>query len=60
MVVHSTEEQIRELCQKLIETDEGSLKFHALADDLRNAIHQKIEDLRFLAGAGPLSPTGHS
>jgi hypothetical protein len=54
--MHSTQQLIRELCQKLLDAPENSLDFYALADDLRAAIHEHIEDLRVLSHTLPISP----
>jgi len=54
--MHSTQQLIRELCQKLLDTPDNSLDFYALADDLRAAIHEHIEDLRLLSHTMPISP----
>ena len=39
------EQRIRELCLRLIATDESG-EFEALAQDLRDALHSHIEELR--------------
>jgi predicted Zn-dependent peptidase len=40
------EQRIRDLCLRLIATDE-SREFEALAQELRDALHAHIEELRF-------------
>ena len=54
--MHSTQQQIRELCQKLLDTPDNSLEFYAVADDLRTTIHEHIEDLRVLTHTLPITP----
>lgn len=39
------EQQIRELCLRLLTTDEPD-EFHTLAEELRGALHSHIEDMR--------------
>ena len=54
--MQGTQQLIRELCQKLLDTPDDSLEFYALADDLRTAIHEHIEDLRVLTHTLPITP----
>src|SRR5262249_8755818 len=44
-IVERTEAHIRDLCGRVITSDESSLEFYALVDDLRCAIHDHVDQL---------------
>lgn len=43
--VAGVEEKVRDLCVRLLAADAPE-EFHALADELRDALHEHIEDMR--------------